>query len=156
MPSNAEAATQLDELADRLLLQGGSWFKVSAYRRAATALRETPDDIASLAAGGSLQRLPGVGEAIATKIEGVLTTGTIPLLERLQLEQPSGLLRLLREAGLAPKQVRALAALSPAVDSPEKLAMAIESGRSEVLRLLGGQTVQRLRAVLREAPAQER
>src|SRR6266571_2966143 len=99
MTSNAEVAEQFDEIADRLLLDGESWFKVSAYRRAAESLRGMELAVEGIAARNALRRVPGVGDAIRTKIEAFLETGHIPLLDRLRLEQAPGLLALMRETG---------------------------------------------------------
>ncbi len=105
MNRNAEIAALFDEIADRLQLLGESWFKVRAYRRAAEAIRGASEDVAGLAAEGRLKTLPGVGDAIATKITGYLATGHIPLLDRLRTQTSEEELALLR-AGLTPSQVR--------------------------------------------------
>jgi DNA polymerase (family 10) len=85
--TNTEVAEQFDELADRLLRQGESWFKVAAYRRAAATLRKLDEPIDAIAAQGRLRSLPGVGAAIATKIQDYLKTGHIPALDRVRSEQ---------------------------------------------------------------------
>jgi DNA polymerase (family 10) len=105
MNRNAAIADQFDEIADRLQLLGESWFKVRAYRRAAEVIRGTAEDVAQLAAEGRLKTLPGIGDAIAKKIIDYLTTGHIPLLDRLRAQTSEEELALLR-AGLTPSQVR--------------------------------------------------
>ena len=42
LPKNQEVAEQLELLADLLELEGEPSFRVIAYRRAATRIRETP------------------------------------------------------------------------------------------------------------------
>ncbi len=98
MNRNAEVAAQFDEIADRLQLLGESWFKVRAYRRAAEVIRGTSEDVAQLAAGGRLKTLPGVGDAIAKKIVDYLSTGHIPLLDRLRAQTSDAELARLRAA----------------------------------------------------------
>lgn len=98
--TNLQLADQFDELADRLSSQGDSWFKVAAYRRAASTLRNLQEEVAIVAAQGRLRKLPGIGAAISSKIEAYLQTGQIPLLERLRGEQPPGLLRALRQGSM--------------------------------------------------------
>src|SRR5947209_626735 len=104
---NDEVAAAFDEIAERLLLQGESWFKVRAYRRGAEAIRAAVEPVETLSAGGRLARLPHVGKAIAEKTAAYLATGSIPLLERLRAETSEGQLALLH-AGLQPATVRAL------------------------------------------------
>jgi DNA polymerase (family 10) len=118
MNRNAEIAAQFDEIADRQLVLGESWFKVRAYQRAAETMRTTAEDVAALSAAGRLDELPGVGEAITTKTADYLATGHIPLLDRLREQAPDGLLALLR-AGLTPAQVRELR--DAGIDSPDAL-----------------------------------
>ncbi len=127
MSRNAEIAAQFDEIADRLLLLGESWFKVRAYRRVAEVLRGTSEDIVRLAAEGRLKTLPGVGDAIAKKISDYLTTGHIPLLDRLRAQTSGEELALLR-AGLAPAQVREVRE-KVGVTTPEGLRAALAQGK---------------------------
>ena len=46
LPGNADVAAQFDLLADLLELEGAESFRVLAYRRAATRMRETSGSIA--------------------------------------------------------------------------------------------------------------
>lgn len=130
MNRNNEIAAQFDEIADRLSLLGESWFKIRAYRRAAEVMRASDQDIARLAAEGQLEQLTGIGAAIAQKTADYLTTGHIPLLDRLREQAPDGLLALLR-AGLTPAQVRELRQRL-GVESPASLAAALERGAGGV------------------------
>jgi DNA polymerase (family X) len=129
MPMNDEVAAQFDEIAERMLLKGESWFKVRAYREGAAALRAAAEPIERLNARAELAQLPHVGKAIAEKTAGFLQTGSIPLLERLRAEAPAGLLTLLR-AGMAPSLVRR-ARDQFAIDGPQSLRDALDSGRLE-------------------------
>src|SRR5437870_5243193 len=129
--SNSAVAEQFEELADRLLLQGEAWFKVSAYRRAVQTLRGLRDPVERIAARHGLGLLPGVGAAITDKINAYLETGHIPLLDRLRGEQSPGLLALMRETGLTPRNVRALANSPLRIDSLERLREAIQAGGLE-------------------------
>jgi len=114
-----------------MLLQGESWFKVSAYRRVAETLRALKEPVEGVAARHGLRKLPGVGDAIRVKIEAYLETGHIPLLDRLRSEQPAGLLALMRATGLPPRRVRSLAASPLRIDSIERLQQALAEGTLE-------------------------
>jgi len=49
LPGNTEVADRFDLLADLLELEGAESFRVLAYRRAATRMRETSASVAQLA-----------------------------------------------------------------------------------------------------------
>ena len=68
LPRNAELAEQLELLADLLELEGEDTFRVLAYRRAATRIRETAGPVAQLALDGKAKELPGIGKTIEEKI----------------------------------------------------------------------------------------
>ena len=61
LPGNADVAEQFDLLADLLELEGAESFRVLAYRRAATRMRETSGSIAQLALDGRAKELQGIG-----------------------------------------------------------------------------------------------
>ena len=122
---NEEVAAAFDEIADRMLLKGESWFKVRAYREGAAAIRAA-GPLVELSARGELADLPHIGKAIAEKTAAYLETGSIPLLERLRGEAPVGLLLLLR-AGMPPSLVRR-AHKECGVDGPPALRAALASG----------------------------
>ncbi len=122
MPANDEVAAQFDEIADRMLLNGDSWFKVRAYREGAAAIRAA-EPVEALSGRGELAQLPHVGKAIAEKTAAYLQTGSIPMLERLRAGAPSGLLTLLR-TGMAPSLVRR-ARDKYGIEGPESLRAAL-------------------------------
>src|SRR5690348_6633513 len=68
LPRNAEVADQFDLLADLLELEGEASFRVLAYRRAATRMRESSGSIAQLALDGRAKELSGIGKTIEEKI----------------------------------------------------------------------------------------
>ena len=109
MSRNVEVATLLEEFAD-LLDANDVEYKPRAYRRAAENVREHPEPIELLAEEGheSLQRIDGVGEAIAEKIEEYLETGEIEELEDLRTELPVAMGELTAVEGVGPKTVGSL------------------------------------------------
>lgn len=114
---NPEVARRLEETGAVLEQQQASPFRVRAYRNAAAAVRTLPVSVAALYRDGGLEeleRIPGVGPAIARAIRDVTLTGRLPVLERLRGESEPELLfaslpgigphlaeRLHRELGLA-------------------------------------------------------
>jgi DNA polymerase (family 10) len=104
---NDDIAAIFYEVADILDLQGVG-FKPQAYRRAARSLESLDEEVAKVAERGELKDIPGVGEAIAEKIEEVLRTGRLAYLEKLRAEVPAGLLDILRIPDMGPKRAMML------------------------------------------------
>ena len=82
LPKNAELAEQFDLLADLLELEGAESFRVLAYRRAATRMRETSGSIAQLALDGRAKELAGIGKTIEEKIVQIVDRGEIEALSK--------------------------------------------------------------------------
>lgn len=84
---NRRIAGRLEEAADILRTQGADRFRVTAYQRAAAAVRWWPESLdqtfRSLGLGG-LERVPGVGPGIARAIRELITRGRLPMLDRLR------------------------------------------------------------------------
>ncbi|MBI4172797.1 MAG: DNA polymerase/3'-5' exonuclease PolX [Actinobacteria bacterium] len=103
LPRNADVADQLDLLADLSELLGEEGFRVLAYRRAATRVRETPASIAELALAGEAKGLPGIGKTIEGKIAEIVETGEIAALTRRKELVPQEVVAFLRLPGIGPK-----------------------------------------------------
>jgi DNA polymerase (family X) len=103
LPKNADLAEQFDLLADLLELEGAESFRVLAYRRAATRMRETSGSIAELALNGRAKELQGIGKTIEEKIVQVVETGTIEALAKKRAGVPEGVVQFMRLPGLGPK-----------------------------------------------------
>ena len=99
---NREIAGKLYEIADLLEIKG-SRFKPRAYRRAAQHVMTLSEDITAVLRRGELERIPGVGASIASKIQEILETGTLGYLEELREELPQGLRELVEIEGIGPK-----------------------------------------------------
>ena len=106
---NAEIADMFDRLADLLEIDGANPFRVRAYRDAARTLRSEPQSMADLLEKGEdLTELPGIGKDLAEKIQTIVATGRLPLLEDVESRVPAALSDLLKIEGLGPKRVRTL------------------------------------------------
>lgn len=100
------AARLFEEIASLMAFRGESPFKIRAYENAAHTLRGLDTPLETLVEQERLEDLPGVGKAIAQKIRSLVTTGRIPLHDRLTSETPVGVLELLRVPGVGPKRAR--------------------------------------------------
>ncbi len=105
---NAEVARLFAEIADMLEVQGDSPFRVGAYREAARQIAALREPIEDIAASQGLDRIPGVGKAIAAKIAEYLATGRLGYYERLREQVPAGLVELLQVPGLGPRTIQLL------------------------------------------------
>ncbi len=94
----------LETIADLLEIKGEQVYKVLAYRKAAQGILDLGRDVKAVWREGALESIPGVGKAIAGKIDEVLRTGRLGFYERLKEEVPSGLVEVLRVGGVGPKK----------------------------------------------------
>jgi DNA polymerase/3'-5' exonuclease PolX len=86
---NFEVAARLDELGRILDSQGANQFRVRAYLNAARTIRGLNRSIAEIARAEGiegLKKLVGVGDVLARSINQLVTTGRLPMLERLRSE----------------------------------------------------------------------
>ena len=151
MASNAEAAEIFRTIADLLDVLGEK-FKPEAYRRAARSIESLTEDLAAVAARKELRAVPGVGEAIAEKIEEYLRTGTVLYYERLKREVPPGLVELMRLPGLGPKTARRFW-VELGVEGPNELRDAIAAGRLDGMKGFATKKIEQLRTALATAAA---
>jgi DNA polymerase (family 10) len=103
LPRNADVAEQFDLLADLLELEGAESFRVLAYRRAATRMRETSGSVAQLALDGRAKELQGIGKTIEEKIVQIVEPGEIEALAKRRSSVPPEVVLFMRLPGLGPK-----------------------------------------------------
>ncbi len=101
---NHELADKFDAIADLLEIKGEEVYRIRAYRRASEGLRSHAVDAQDLHERGELDEIPGVGKAIAEKIDELLRTGDLEFYERLTAEVPPSLLELLEVENVGPKK----------------------------------------------------
>ena len=106
LPRNADVAGQLELLSDLLEIEGEPAFRVLAYRRAATRIRETGTPVAQLALEGKAKELQGIGATIQDKIVQIVDTGEIEALTKRRKTIPPEVVEFLSIPGLGPKTVR--------------------------------------------------
>ena len=102
LPRNNDVADQLELLADLLEIEGEASFRVLAYRRAATRVRETAGPIAQLALDGRAKELPGIGKTIEEKIVQIVDAGEIHALPKRKALIPADVVLFTRLPGLGP------------------------------------------------------
>jgi DNA polymerase (family 10) len=101
----AEVADLLEEIGRRAAFESGNPFKVKAYLRAAGSLRRLIQPLDEVIRQGALQTIPGVGQAIARRIEALHRGETDAALERMRARLTAGLLGMLTVPGLRPATI---------------------------------------------------
>src|SRR5579884_1795240 len=152
--NNQVIADVLDEIAELLELKGESAFRVRAYEKAAAAVRSLPADISDLAGEGRLQSIPGVGGALAQKIDEYLRTGRMEYLEGLRAQFPPGVRQLMGVPGVGPK-LAARAYQELGVETLDGLQEAAADGRLAALPRLGERTAENLLKAIERARSQQ-
>src|SRR3989440_11235689 len=180
LPRNEALAEQFDLLADLMELESADSFRIGAYRKAASRIRETPSSVAQLALDGKAKLLQGIGKTIEGKIVEVVDDGEIHALTKRKAEVPSEVATFMRLPGLGPKtarriwkelgittvdglkaaatggQLRGHTGIGPGTEEKIAVALALPKATEGPRRALLGTTLPKLRAVvevLREHPA---
>lgn len=102
--TNKELATLFATIADLLEIKGEVIYKILAYRRASQTLAEYGRSVSEVWKEGKLREIPGVGQAIAEKIDELLSTGKLNFFEKLKAEVPVTLAEVLAVQDVGPKK----------------------------------------------------
>ena len=137
--TNREIADILKRIGDMLDILGENRFKVLAYRRAADNILNLGQDIHTYWQAGTLQDIPGVGKAIADKIDELLTTGQLEFYERLQDQVPASVVSLLEIPDVGPRTAK-LMWEELGLQSVTEVESAARSGRLQGLPGLGAKS----------------
>ncbi|HEY2615320.1 MAG TPA: DNA polymerase/3'-5' exonuclease PolX [Chthoniobacterales bacterium] len=141
----------LDQIATLLELKAENPFKIRAYTNAARSLETWGGNISDLRDEATLEKIPGIGKAIAAKIKELVETGSLKFFEDLRAEFPAGILELFSLPGLGAKKVKALHEKLQ-VGSIAELLAACESGRVAALPGFGKTTQEKFcRAIAERA-----
>ena len=103
--NNRELADVFTLIANLSEIKGEIIYKTLAYRKAAENLAGLGRDVNEYWKEDKLEEIPGVGKAIAEKIDELLRTGKLEFLEKLKKEVPASLADWLRVPGLGPKKI---------------------------------------------------
>lgn len=103
-----QIAQILREMALILEIKGENIFKVRAHENAARALEGLTAGLEELVASGEIREVKGIGEAMAKKIQTLLTGEELPEYRKLKDSLPAGLLEMARVPGMGPKKIKAV------------------------------------------------
>jgi DNA polymerase (family X) len=146
---NAAIARRLGEVAALLQEQGANPFRIRAYQNASAAIETLPIPVNQLYEDeglAGLERIPGIGPAIARAIQAQLTYGRMPMLDRLRGESdPIELLTSIPGIGTS-LALRLHDDLG--ITTLEELELAAHEGRLGMVRGIGPKRLQGIIAAL--------
>lgn len=105
---NKEVAEVFRQIAEILEIQDENSFRIRAYFKAAQNIESLGRDIAEVAKGGELEKIPGIGKDLAQKVEEIVKMGKLKFYEQLRDRIPEGLTLLMSVPGLGPKTAKLL------------------------------------------------
>jgi DNA polymerase (family 10) len=141
--NNREMAGTFEAIANLMEIKGEAIYRILAYRRAAEALRGLGRDISKIWEAGELEDIPGVGKAIAGKIDEMIRTDRLEFYEKLASEIPPGLIELLKIDGIGPKKAAQFWS-EGGITSIEELEEAAKEGRLSSLSGMGSKSEQKI------------
>lgn len=144
--TNQELAEIFALVGDLLEIKGEIVYKTLAYRKAAESLSGLGQDVNDIWKSGgqkALMEIPGVGKAIAEKIEELLQTGKLEYLEKVKKEVPAELAKLLQIPDLGPKKV-GMFYRELGITTIDQLKEAAEAGKLRSLPKMGEKSEQKI------------
>jgi DNA polymerase (family 10) len=153
--NNTEIIEILENISELLEIKGENVFKSRSYLNAARSIKFLSEEVETLAAQDRLKEIPGVGEAIAKKLNELVATGRLEYYEKLKAEFPPGINTLLDIRGIGPRTA-ALLIQELNIQNAAELEQAILAGKVAHFPHLGEKSAQNILAqiqVSRKKPA---
>ena len=148
--TNEEIAQKLMELNTILLVADYPEDHASRYPRLAYTISRMEESVAELVAEGSLQeKVPGVGDIVATIITEYVETGTCSKLQEYASDVPETIVELIPIPGLGPKTIKLLYQ-EVSIDSLLSLRTAIDEGKLKGIKGIGPKTIEKFEEYLEE------
>ncbi len=145
--TNDTIASRLNEIASLMEFDGEPFFKIKAYQRAARSVEDSEQTMRELIDAGTVGDLPGVGKAIAQKIDDIDRTGTCKYLEELRAKFPPTILELISVQSIGTKTAIALYR-ELGVTGLADLRRVIADGSIAALPRLGPKSIENIKAAL--------
>ncbi len=141
--NNKRIADTLEQVADLLEFQGANPFRIRAYRKGAKTIADLPESIGSIVQDTSrkVTDIDGIGKDLGAKVEELVTSGQLEMLEELLETIPATVLDLVRVPGMGPKKA-AIVFKQLEIASLEQLKQACENQQLRALKGFGAKTEQ--------------
>src|SRR5690625_1311794 len=155
MITKAQIARILDEIAVLLELQGANPFRIRAYQNGSRAVDSIEEPLADLIERDELDKVPGIGKAIAEKVVTLFETGELDYHTELVEQTPPGLIEMLEIPGMGPKKIKAVHE-HLGIETIEDLAKACQEDRVSTLPRFGKKTQENILTGIRNREAYSR
>lgn len=138
MSSNQVFADLFDLLAKLMEIHGENSFKIKTYSIAAFRLEKIIDAVAEMTPE-QMATIPNIGPAVVQKIQEIIATGKLSVLEEYLAKTPPGVVDMLSIKGIGPKKIAQLWK-ELAVESLGELEYACNENRLIALKGFGAKT----------------
>lgn len=147
---NATMARLLDQTADLMEIDGCDSFRIRSYRRAAEAIEQTTVDLATCCDDTPrLLEIPGIGKSMASNLQAIARTGSLPVRDELVAKYGSGILELMKLPGMGAKTT-ALFWSAAHVTTIAELEAAIDTGKLAELPRMGQKQIDKIKKGIEE------
>ncbi len=102
--NNKEIARKFSLLAKLMELHGENAFKTRSYSSAYMTIRKHPHEL-SMMSPEEIENIPGIGKAISSKSQELLSTGEMQMLNTYMDMTPPGIVEMLQIKGFGPKKI---------------------------------------------------
>src|SRR5580698_10686162 len=143
---NDYIAEQFSLLGKLMDIHGENSFKTKSYSVAAFTLEKLPTPIRDIPAD-KFTSIRGIGDAIGKKIQEVLETGELKLLQQYISSTPPGVVEMLQIKGLGPKKIATIWK-EMEIESVGELLYACQENRLLLYKEIGEKTQQNVRAAI--------
>jgi DNA polymerase (family 10) len=137
--SNSQVAQKLLEIRTLMEMAGESFYKYTAYEKAAASVENAPP-MHDLVAAGEHLKLPGIGKSIGAVVEQLVRTGHADILDELYTRFPSTIIEVLSVSGIGTKTA-AMLFTEYGIASLADLEAAIAAGTLLGVPRLGSKTI---------------
>ena len=144
--NNAKIADLFALLGKMIDVHGESSFKSKAYAAAAFLIDRLPDELTHMPAD-RIANLKGIGDAIAAKIQEIISTGQMQTLNRYLQKTPPGVLEMLSIKGLGPKKINTVWK-EMEIESVGELLYACSENRLSLYKGFGKKTQENIRGAV--------
>jgi DNA polymerase (family 10) len=139
MMNNKQLADTFMLIADLCEIKGEVIYVTLAYRKAAESLMAISREASEYWKEGKLREIPGVGKAIAEKIDELLSTGKLGFLENLKKEVHPDLAAWMKVPSLGPKKI-AMISKTLNITALADLEAAAQAGKLRTLPGMGSKS----------------
>lgn len=144
--TNDQIAALFILLGKMIDVHGESSFKSKAYANAALTIEKLPEQLENMQPA-QIEKLKGIGDAIAAKIQEVITTGKMQTLEKYLHQTPAGVIEMLDIKGLGPKKIHTIWK-DMHIESMGELLYACNENRLTMYKGFGEKTQQNVKAAI--------